>query len=55
MLEEIADFIARVGFPIFVSIWLLIEKKELKEVLRQNTAALQRSADVMVNCPKKKE
>lgn len=40
MLDEFVQTVSQVGFPIFVALWLLVERKDMKEVIKQNNVML---------------
>lgn len=51
MLEELIDFIQKVGFPIFVAVWLLIDNQRTRAVIDTNTKAIQAVIDTIQQCP----
>lgn len=47
LLSEISTFIGNVGFPVFVSVWLLIQNREMIAALNRNTIAIETIKDRM--------
>jgi hypothetical protein len=53
VMQDAVSLISSLGFPIAITVWLLITGKKTDKIIENNTSALGEIKGIMLNCSKK--